>query len=138
MEGGFICRGERFVQGRAAGQEGSGRWRGRGDDGMVGLEGHPAARDVLRGEADGRKGVRELNGGRYQHLEAGGRRGALGRRWWDVIGSRGVAGRGGFVAAAVILAAAAAEPPGHEGQLLVLMEAHLQRDHHAHILSQLT
>lgn len=84
---GFVCRGERLVQGRAAGQEGSGWRRGRGDDGMVGLEGHPAARDVLRGEAHRRKGVRELNGGWYQDLEARGRRRALGRRWRDVVGS---------------------------------------------------
>lgn len=42
-----------------------------------------------------------------------------------MIGPRGVAGRGGVVAAAVILAAAAAQLPRHEGQLLVLVEAHL-------------
>lgn len=125
---GFVGGGERFVQGRAAGQEGPRRRRRGRDDGMVGLEGHPAARDVLGGEADGRQGVCELNGGWYQNLESRGRRGALGRRRWDVIGSRGVARRGGVVAAAVILTAAAAELPGHEGQLLVLVEAHLQQD----------
>lgn len=132
---GFVCGGERFVQGRAARQEGPRRRRGRRDDGMVGLEGHPTARDVLGGEADWRKGVCELNGGWYQNLESRGRWGALGRRWWDVIGSRGVARRGGFVAAAVILTAAAAELPWHEGQLLVLMEAHLQEDDQTQIHS---
>lgn len=50
---------------------------------MVRLEGHPAARDMLRGEADRRQGVSELNRRRYQSLERRGRRGALGGRWWD-------------------------------------------------------
>lgn len=84
---GFIGGGERLVQGRAAGQEGPRGRRGRRDDGVVGLEGHATARDVLGGEADWRKGVCELNGGWNQHLESRGRRGALGRRWRDVVGS---------------------------------------------------
>lgn len=50
----------------------------------------------------------------------------MGGRWWDRFGSRGVAGRGGLVAAAVILTAAAAELPGHEADFLVLLEAHLE------------
>lgn len=94
---------------------------------MVGLEGHPAARDMLGGEADRWKGVCELNRGRYQSLESWGRWGALRRGWWYVIRAGGVARRGGFIAAAVILTAATAKPPWHEGHLLVLMETHLQR-----------
>lgn len=125
---GFVCGGKCFVQGRAAGQEGPRRGRGRRDDRMVGLEGHPAARDMLGGEADRWKGVCELNRGRYQSLEGWGRWGALCRRWWYVIGAGGVAGRGGFVAAAVVLTAATAKLPWHEGHPLVLMETHLQRE----------
>lgn len=95
---------------------------------MMGLEGHPAARDVLGGEADGWTGVCELNGGRYQSLESWGRWGTLCRRWWYVLRAGGVARRGGFVAAAVILTAATAKLPWHEGHLLVLVETHLQRE----------
>lgn len=52
---------------------------------MVGLEGHPAAGDMLRGEADWWQGVSELNRRRYQSLERWGRWGALVGRWWDVF-----------------------------------------------------
>lgn len=93
---------------------------------MVGLEGHPAAGDVLGGEADRRQGVSELNGRWYQGLERRRRRGTLGGGWRDVFRSRGVGRRGGLVAAAVILAAAAAELPRNEAQLLFLVETHLQ------------
>lgn len=49
---------------------------------MVGLERHAAAGHVLRGEADWRQGVSELNRRRYESLERRGRWGALcGRRW---------------------------------------------------------
>lgn len=93
---------------------------------MVGLEGHPAAGDVLGGEADRRQGVRELNGRRYQGLERRRRRGTLGGGRWDVFRSRGVGRRGGLVAATVVLTAATAELPRNEAQLLFLMETHLQ------------
>lgn len=81
----FVCGAERFVQRGAAGQEGPRRRRGRRDDGVVGLEGHPAAGDVLRREAHWRPGVGELNGRRYQSLERRGRWGALAGRRWDVF-----------------------------------------------------
>lgn len=93
---------------------------------MVGLEGHPAAGDVLGGEADRWQGVSELNGRWYQGLERRRRRGTLGGGWWDVFRSRGVGRRGGLIAATVILAAAAAELPRNEAQLLFLVETHLQ------------
>lgn len=92
---------------------------------MVGLEGHPAPWDVLWGEADRWHGVSELSGRRYERLERRGRWGALGGRRWDVFRSRRVSGGRGFVAATVILAAATAEPPGHEAQVLVVLETHL-------------
>lgn len=43
----FVSAWELFVQGRAAGQDGPRRRWGRRDDGMVWLEGHPAAGDML-------------------------------------------------------------------------------------------
>lgn len=93
---------------------------------MVGLEGHPAAGDVLRGEVDGRQGVGELDRRRYQGLEGRRRRGALGGRRWDVFRARGIGGRGGLVAATVILTAGAAELPRHEHQVLFLLKTHLE------------
>lgn len=53
--------GEHFVKRRASGQEGPRRGRRRGDDGVVWLEGHPAAGDVLRREAHRRERVGELD-----------------------------------------------------------------------------
>lgn len=93
---------------------------------MVGLEGHPAAGDVLGGEADWWQGVSELNRRRYQGLERRRRRGTLGGGRWDVFRSRRVGRRGGLIAATVVLAAAAAELPRNEAQLLFLVETHLQ------------
>lgn len=124
--------GEHIVQRRAAGEEGPRRGRRGRDDGVVRLEGHPAAGDVLGGEADGRDGVDELDGRWDQRLERRWRRRALGGRRWDGFRSGGVGGGGGLVAATVILAAAAAQLPGHEAQLLVLQEAHLYggEEHH--------
>lgn len=98
---------------------------------MVWLEGHPATGDVLRGVADGREGVSELDGRRYQFLEGRGRRRALGGRRGDGLGARGEGGRGGVFAAAAILAADA-ELPGHEGQILILREAHLEEGESQH------
>lgn len=54
---------------------------------MVGLEGHPASGDMLRGEADRRQGVGELNRRGYERLERRRRWGTLGGRWWDGFGS---------------------------------------------------
>lgn len=93
---------------------------------MVRLEGHPAAGDMLRGEAHWRQGVSELNRRRYQRLKRRWRRGALGGGWWNGFGARGVGGRGGLVTATVILAAGTAELPGHEALVLVLLETHLE------------
>lgn len=90
---------------------------------MVRLERHPAAGDVLRGEANWR--VSELGRRGYKGLKRWGRWGALGGRWWDWFRSRGVGRRGGLVTAAVILTAATAESARHETQVLVLLETHL-------------
>lgn len=61
---GLVCAGsggEHFVKRRASGQEGPQRGRRGGDDGVVWLEGHPAAGDVLRREAHRRERVSELD-----------------------------------------------------------------------------
>lgn len=67
----------------AAGEEGPERGRRGRDDGVVRLEGHPAAGDVFGGESDWRKGVGELHRGRDETLERWRRRGALGGRRRD-------------------------------------------------------
>lgn len=71
------------VERGAAGEEGPGRGRRGRDDGVVRLEGHPAAGDVFGGESDWRKGVGELHRGRDETLERWRRRGALGGRRRD-------------------------------------------------------
>lgn len=91
---------------------------------MVRLERHPAAGDMLRGEADRR--ISELGRRGYEGLKGRRRWRALGGRWWNWLRSRGVGRRGGLVAAAVLLAAAAAESVRHETQVLVLLETHLR------------
>ena len=92
---------------------------------MVWLEGHTAAGDVLRREADRWERVSKLDRRGYQSLEGRRRWRALGGRRWDWFRSRGVGRRGGLIAATVILTALAAERLRHEAQVLVLMETHL-------------
>ena len=123
---GFVSRGEHFVQRQAAHQEGPRGRRGRRDDGMMRLKGHPAARYVLGREAHWRERVGELDRRGYQSLERWWRWRTLVGRWWDWFRSRGVGRRGGLVAATVILAAAAAELPMYEARVLVLWETHLE------------
>lgn len=79
----FLSGGEDFVQRGAAGEEGPRRGRGRRDDGVVRVEGHPAARDVFGGESDRREGVSELDGRGDQSLERRWGRWALCGRGWD-------------------------------------------------------
>lgn len=49
----FVSRGENFMERGATGQERPRRRRRRRNDGVMRMEGHPAAGDVLRRESDG-------------------------------------------------------------------------------------